>query len=119
MSTKPIHLFSTLNFWLQDTQEIPESVGIVFLYRPGRVVWNFCLCALDPSDLKLKQFLAVFRGFFKDYFPYSQKVSRKPIHLFSTLNFWLQGANEIPGSVGIVSLYRPGQGVWNLCPCVL
>ena len=46
MSTKPIHLFYTLNFWLQDAHEIPESVGIVFLYRPGRVVWNFRLCAV-------------------------------------------------------------------------
>ena len=47
MSTKPLHLFFPLNFWLKDAHEIPESVGIVFLYRPGRVAWNFHLCALE------------------------------------------------------------------------
>ena len=32
-----------------------------------------------------------------------------------TLNFWLQDAYEIPGSVGKVFLYRPGQVVRNIC----
>ena len=46
MSTKPIDLLSTPNFWLLDTHGVSESVGIVSLYRPGRVVWNFRLCDL-------------------------------------------------------------------------
>ena len=64
-------------------------------------------------------FLAVFRRLFKDYFPQSQKVSTKPIHLFSTLNFLLQGTHEIPKRVGIVFLYRPGRVVWNFQLCAM
>ena len=41
-----MNLFSALNFWLRNAHDIPESIGIVFLYRPGRAVWNFHLCEL-------------------------------------------------------------------------
>ena len=61
--------------------------------------------------------LVVFRWFFKDYFPQSQKMSTKPMRLFFTQIFWLKDASVIPGSVGIVFLYRPGRIVWNFCLC--
>ena len=41
MRTKPIYLSSTLNFGLLDNQDIPGSVGIVFLYKPGTDSLNF------------------------------------------------------------------------------
>ena len=45
MSTKPIHLCSTLNFGLLDNHGNPGGVGIVFLYKPGTDNLNFHLCS--------------------------------------------------------------------------
>ena len=52
MSTNPTNLFSTLNFWLQNAHDIPETVGIVFLYTLGRAVWNFSLCGVSLRHTK-------------------------------------------------------------------
>ena len=55
---KTIYIFSTINLWLQDANEIPESTGIVFLYIPGRDVCDFILCA-TARKMRLRNFLEV------------------------------------------------------------